>query len=143
MQETTTAPPTQIFTRTFPALPAQVSEARVFLRAALGDCPAADDLTLCMSEMAANSVLHSASRMPGGTFTVHAEIHEGSYLWIEVTDKGGHWNRRRHRDGRGHGLDIIRALASECGIDGDNRTRVTWARFDWAAPGDQPRPAQP
>ena len=28
-------------------------------------------------------------------------------------------------------LDIVRALASECGIDGDQGGRTIWARFDW------------
>jgi hypothetical protein len=30
-----------------------------------------------------------------------------------------------------HGLDIVCALASECGIDGDQHGRTIWARFDW------------
>ena len=30
-----------------------------------------------------------------------------------------------------HGLYIVRALASEYGIDGDQDSRTTWARFDW------------
>jgi hypothetical protein len=32
---------------------------------------------------------------------------------------------------RHHGLDIVRALADEWGIDGDHTTRTIWARFDW------------
>jgi len=43
---------------------------------------------LCLSELAANAVRHSASRHPGGTFTVSARIHPGSHVHIEVTDSG-------------------------------------------------------
>jgi hypothetical protein len=34
--------------------------------------------------------------------------------------------------GRSHGLDLIRAIASEWAIDGDSITRIVWARFDWS-----------
>jgi hypothetical protein len=32
--------------------------------------------------------------------------------------------------GRPHGLDIVRSLASDWGIDGDHTARTIWARFD-------------
>jgi anti-sigma regulatory factor (Ser/Thr protein kinase) len=115
-----------------PARPDQVRVARAFLAAVLAGCPAADDAILCISELAANSCVHSASGKAGGTFTVRAEIHEGSYVWIEVEDNGGLWNRHAHPDGRPHGLDIVRALAADWGIDGDPLTGWTvWARLDW------------
>ena len=38
------------------------------------DCPRADDVILCASELAANAALHSRSRLPGGTFTVRATV---------------------------------------------------------------------
>ncbi|HEX9537032.1 MAG TPA: ATP-binding protein [Streptosporangiaceae bacterium] len=120
--------------RAFPAQPAQVREARQFLRAAMEGCPAADDAVLCVSELAANSCLHSDSRKADGTFTVRAEIHEGDYVWIEVEDNGGHWNQHVHPDGRPHGLDIVRALAADSGIDGDPLTGwIVWARINWPA----------
>ena len=56
----------------------------------LAGCPAADDAILCLSELASNSVLHSNSRKPGGTFTVRVTSHEGNYVHIEVEDNGGH-----------------------------------------------------
>jgi len=118
--------------RVFPARPDQVREARKLIRAALEGCPAADDAILCISELAANSCLHSDSRKAGGTFTVRAEIHEGSYVWIEVEDSGGQWNQRAHPDGHPHGLDIVRAYAADSGIDGDPLTGwIVWARIDW------------
>jgi hypothetical protein len=131
MRETTTAPPLA-WSRAFPATPSQVREARRFLSGILDGCPVADDAVLCISEMAANSCLHSASGKAGGTFTVRAEIHEGSYVWIEVEDSGGPWNQHAHPDGRPHGLDIVRALATDSGRDGDPLTGwIAWARIDW------------
>jgi len=54
-----------------------VSAVRADLRALLPDCPMADDVILCASELAANAALHSHSRLPGGTFTVRATVHPG------------------------------------------------------------------
>ncbi len=34
---------------------------------------------------------------------------------------------------RHHGLEIVRTLASDWGIDGDHTTRTIWARFNWPA----------
>jgi hypothetical protein len=126
------ARPVEAWTREFPARPEQVGQARKFLAAALGGCPAAADAILCLSELASNSVLHSASSRPGGAFTVHAEIRHGDYVRIEIRDEGGTWDERPCADGRVHGLAIVRALAAESGTDGDAATGwIAWARFDW------------
>ena len=73
----------------FPARAEQVRHARRFLALALDDCPMAEEIVLCLSELASNSVLHSASREAGGCFTVRAEIHHGERVRIEVRDDGG------------------------------------------------------
>jgi Histidine kinase-like ATPase domain len=126
------APPLRAWTREFAARPEQVGQARKFLAAALGGCPVADDAVLCLSELAGNSVLHSASRRPGGTFTVRAEVRHGDCVRIEVRDEGGPWGERPCADGQAHGLAIVRALAAESGIDGDALTGwIAWARLDW------------
>jgi len=125
-------PPVSTWTREFAALPEQVGQARRFLADALGGCPAADDAVLCLSELAANSVLHSASRRSGGVFTVRAEIRRGDYVRIEVRDEGGAWNERWGADLHAHGLAIVRALSDESGVDGDALTGwVAWARLAW------------
>ena len=90
----------------------------------------ADDVILCASELAANAAQHSRSRLPGGTFTVRAIISPDHYARIEVQDNGGPWNQGMIDPTRHHGLDIVRAVADEWGIDGDNTTRTIWARFD-------------
>ncbi len=108
-----------------------ISAVRADLRALLDGCPRADDVILCASELAANAALHSRSRLPGGTFTVRAEICEGHYARIEVEDDGGAWTPGHRDPERGHGLGIIAALAEDWGIDGDHDGRTVWARFDW------------
>jgi serine/threonine-protein kinase RsbW len=109
----------------------QVRVVRADLRAVLRDCPRADDALLCASELAANAAQHSRSRLPGGTFTVRATVHPDLYARIEVEDNGGPWNQGMIDPARHHGLDIVRALVDEWGIDGDRTTRTIWARFDW------------
>ncbi|HEY4850966.1 MAG TPA: ATP-binding protein, partial [Streptosporangiaceae bacterium] len=128
----TVATPPRKHEQVLPARPDQVRVARAFLAAVLADCPAADDAIMCISELATNSCLHSDSREAGGTFTVRVEVHPGDYVWVEVEDSGGPWNEHAHRDGRPHGLDVVRALSAESGIDGDPITGwVSWARLDW------------
>ena len=66
----TAAAPVITWARTFPAVPAQVREARRFLAGLLDGGPAAGDALICLSELASNAVVHSRSSQPGGTFTV-------------------------------------------------------------------------
>ena len=95
-------------------------------------------------ELATNSVLHSDSRKPGGTFTVRAEVHEGDYVYVEVQDNGGPWREPTRTDGRPHGLDIVRELSNESGRDGDALAGwVVWARHDWPARDGRHRPVRP
>jgi hypothetical protein len=107
----------------------QVGRVRRDIARHLAGCPAADDAVLIASELAANSVMHSASA--GEFFTVRCETHPG-YIWIEVEDLGGPWQPTQP-DGRPHGLDIITALAgpdnwgADTTSDGD---RIVWARLD-------------
>ncbi len=91
----------------------------------------ADDLLVCASELATNAVLHSHSRLAGGAFTVRGKISPENYACIEVEDDGGPWSPAAYDPERGHGLDVIRALADDWGIDGDATGRTVWARFDW------------
>jgi hypothetical protein len=57
-------------------------------------------------------------RLPGGTFTVQAVISPGRHTRIDVQDNGGPWNQAMVDPARHHGLDIVRAVAGEWGIDG-------------------------
>jgi len=117
---------------TYPGSTEHVGSVRADLRAVLRDCPMADDVILCASELAANAALHSRSRLPGGTFTVRLAISPGQCTRIEVEDDGGPWTSALSDQAQHHGLDIVRTLANEWGIHGDDVTRTAWARFDWS-----------
>jgi hypothetical protein len=54
--------------------------------------------------------------------------------WLEVEDEGGPWTPAVADPERGHGLDIMRSLADDWGIEGDHDGRIVWARFDWPSP---------
>ena len=116
------------YQRTFHGRADQVGQVRRDIARHLAGCPAADDAVLIASELAANSVLHSASA--GEFFTVRCEPRPG-YLWIEVEDLGGPWQPAQPDD-RLHGLDIIGALAGPDNwgagttSDGD---RIVWVRL--------------
>jgi serine/threonine-protein kinase RsbW len=127
---TITAPPLAR-SRTFATTPAQAGEARRFLAGLLGGSPLADDAILCLSEMAANAILHSDSRKPGGHFTVRAEVH-GDRLRVEVHDQGGPWTRPMPGDVQhGHGLHIVSQLSRAWGISGNRDTGWTvWFEAD-------------
>ena len=116
--------------------PGRADQVRYVRRAAarhLTGCPAANDAILVLSELAANAIVHSASR--GQFFTVRAEVFP-TYVWVEAEDLGGPW-RCRPPDGRPHGLDIVEALAGPDGWGVESTTdggRVVWARLE-LAPG--------
>ena len=119
---------------TYPGAAEHICAVRADLRPLLRDCPMADKVVLCASELAANAALHSNSRLPGGTLTVRAEISSGHYVRIEVEDNGGPWTPAIPDSTGHHGLDIVRALATDWGTESDRTTRSTWARFDWPEP---------
>lgn len=113
------APAVRASAATYAGSAEHVRVVRADMRVLLHDCPIADDVILCASELAANASTHSHSRLPGGQFTVRAEIRPGDFVRIDVEDDGGLWTEAAHDPDRVHGLDIIRALASEWGIKGD------------------------
>jgi hypothetical protein len=130
--DTLSSDSTPRYEKKFSAHRDQVREARRFLVGILDGCPAADDVLLAASELATNSVLHSASSQPGGTFTIVAEVREGDHVRIEARDDGGHWLQRDHQDGRPHGRDIVARLATSHGVSGDPLTGWTaWAVLAW------------
>ena len=105
----TAAAPVITWARTFPAVPAQVREARRFLAGLLDGGPAAADALICLSELASNAVVHSRSSQPGGTFTVRVQL-AGQRLRVEVCDQGGPWDspgRASSGEPGGRGLLIV------------------------------------
>ncbi len=120
-------------TRTYPATRQHVRVVRAELSALLIDCPRADDIVLCASELATNAIIHSRSAQPGGTITLHAAIRPGDHVRIDIRDDGGPWTEPARDTDRPHGLDIVRVLASQWGIRETNTGRAVWAQLDWPA----------
>ena len=130
-----TAPGLSVSTRVFPAVAGQVREARRFLAGLLNGCQAGDDALACLSELATNSVRHSRSGRPGGTFCVRARVHSGR-VRVEVEDDGGAWEPADGGNGlSGRGLVIVSELASRWGRVGGDARRIVWFEIDWPRPG--------
>lgn len=119
-----------------PGHPREVGTARRWLAGLLGEHPAAGDALVVLSELAGNAVVHSGSRLPGGTFSVLAEADAGS-VRIEVKDRGGAWRAAPGGAGEpaagdpaagdgqgGRGLAIVAALSSDWGVTGDSSGRT-------------------
>ena len=119
------------YASTYPGRADQVHHVRRALARHLAGCPAADEAILIASELAANAIVHSASK--GQFFTARAERYP-DYVWVEAEDLGGPW-RRIQPGGRPHGLDVIEALTGPDGWGVEytiNGSRVIWARLDLA-----------
>jgi anti-sigma regulatory factor (Ser/Thr protein kinase) len=118
----------------FPAAAGQVREARRFLAGVLDGCPAADDVVVCVSELATNAVLHSRSGRDGGRFAVRALAGAGR-LRVEVSDEGGPWQPGVDGNGQhGRGLVIVATLAARWGRDGGTDGRTVWFEIDCPCP---------
>jgi two-component sensor histidine kinase len=101
------------------------------MMAVLGNCPAEDEIVLCLSELTSNAVQHSASADPGGTFSVLTKINPGAGVFLEIRDDGGPWTPDRD-DGHMHGLGIVRSLAASMSISGNAATGwIVNAWFGW------------
>ena len=115
-----------------PPLPKSVTEARRFVAGHTGDLPrpVRDALELCVSELAANCVLHAITH-----FTVTV-IRDGK-LCVEVADVGlGSVQPRAAHDNdlRGRGLRIVAALADSWGVRPAQPPpgKTVWIEFDLA-----------
>jgi serine/threonine-protein kinase RsbW len=119
--------PVAAATRAFAAQPLQVASARRFVAGVLTGLGVADDVVLCISELASNAVLHSSSRQPGGQFIIRVWTSAAGRIRAEVEDHGGPWTPDPDQDEeRGRGLLIVARLATRWGITGSPTGRVAW-----------------
>ncbi len=127
-----TATSPRAWSRSFGATADQVREARRFLAGVLDASPPPADALTCLSELATNSVLHSNSRRPGGSFAVRASLRSG-VLRVEVEDEGGPWESRDASDGHGgRGLAVVDGLSSNWSISGDGSgARTVWFEISY------------
>jgi len=114
-----TGPSGAAVTRSFPGIPESVSAARSWVAGFFPSAAAAADAALMTSELATNAILHSASGLPGGTFTVSVRAGDGS-VRVDVIDQGEAPGRTA-APGLGKGLVIVGQLADESGADGPDR----------------------
>lgn len=129
--------------RTFRGEPSQVPVARDFIRRYLNGCrcpaDAVQDILVCITELAANAVLHSRSGLPGGHFSVEIAVRAGQWVRVRVEDSGGPWAERGTGDGDaecGRGLHVVSALSAGMGITGDASGRMAWFFCRWGAGED-------
>jgi anti-sigma regulatory factor (Ser/Thr protein kinase) len=124
---------TRRWEHTYPARPSEVRNARHDVGEFFSGCPRLDDLVLLISEIAANSTVHSKSNS-GGKFTIRITAEE-DYIFTECEDAGGLW-RAREDDDRPHGLDIVYTLCGTegWGVEEMDTGRVVWARLETGMP---------
>jgi anti-sigma regulatory factor (Ser/Thr protein kinase) len=117
--------------RVFAAQPVQIGHARRFIAGVLSGVRAAEDIVLCVCELASNAVLHSCSREPGGQFTVRVSVSPCGRVRAEVADRGGRWVPDPAQDEEhGRGLLIVAALATRWGVTGSEAGRSAWLELD-------------
>ncbi|MDC0773882.1 ATP-binding protein [Streptomyces sp. HD] len=93
----------------------------------LADWHRADDLLLCVSELATNALLHGAP--PGRGFLLRVR-YDGDVLRVEVHDSGtGVPRTPDDPDEGGRGLLLVGALADKWGVGERNPGKVVWAEF--------------
>jgi anti-sigma regulatory factor (Ser/Thr protein kinase) len=114
-----------MYVSTYPGEPEQVSRVRAAVREHLDGCPVTDDAVLIVSELAANAALHSMSRH--GTFTVRVDLYE-TWVCLGVEDAGGPWIDKP-ADGIPHGLDLVKELSCDWGVD--ENPRIVWAHVEF------------
>lgn len=120
--------------RTFRGTPASVPEARRFAGELLADCPAREVLLMCVSELCANAIVHSASGN-GGVFIVEVSCPRDGVARVAVTDEGGpSVPAARTLDVMaegGRGLALVAACTSRWGHADAYPGRTVWAEASW------------
>lgn len=101
------------------ATASEVAEARRFVASFVDNPSLVSDALLCVSELAANAVIHSNSRFADGRFTVAAERYSDGRFRIKVLDDGGRWIKQPKAEHEHLGLMIVGQLASAWGIQSD------------------------
>jgi anti-sigma regulatory factor (Ser/Thr protein kinase) len=134
--------------RTFSGTPASVREARRFVGELLAGCPARETLMMCVSELCANAVRHTASGR-GGVFIVEVSRPRDGTARIAVTDDGAPSVPEPGAPGpmaeSGRGLAMVAACTARWGYAEAYPGRTVWAEACWpvAAPGSVPRQRHP
>ncbi|MEV0324508.1 ATP-binding protein [Streptomyces sp. NPDC050658] len=90
-----------------------------------------DDVTLCVSEVATNALLHGVP--PGRGFQLFLR-YDGDVLRVEVHDSGDGKPQVVEPEGEsGRGLLLVAVLADRWGVGERTPGKVVWC--EWAGPG--------
>jgi anti-sigma regulatory factor (Ser/Thr protein kinase) len=112
-----------------------VPAARAFTRVALTDwgmAERADDVLLCVSELATNALVHGVP--PGRGFLLRLLPYDGGGLRVEVHDSGDGVPAVPQPDAGepgegGRGLLLVAELADRWGVGGRSPGKVVWCEF--------------
>ncbi|THA62179.1 ATP-binding protein [Streptomyces sp. A0642] len=109
-----------------------VRAAREFVRDALADWgfgeARADDVVLCVSELATNALVHGVP--PGRGYRLMVWLRDAGQVRVEVHDSGDGNPGVREPDGEsGRGLVIVDALADQWGVGERSPGKVVWCEF--------------
>ncbi|MFC7386625.1 ATP-binding protein [Sphaerisporangium rhizosphaerae] len=113
--------------------PRSARTARDFVRERVGDGHTAlDTLTLLVSEVVTNSVVHSDSRHGGRVTLTLADCYD--FIHVDVVDAGGsgvpHVRVDESGEG-GRGLQIVQILAARWGVRQDATSRTVWFQVNY------------
>ena len=132
MSRRSSSPPSDHGNRPTPAPPASSGTSAAHSGSSSATAPSQMTPFCLLSELCANAVLHSDSGKTGGTFTVRAQHAVNRYVRGEVEDQGSDWHGDLSAAAtRPHGLYLLLALASACGVEQHGRAHVVWFRLDY------------
>ncbi|MEO3812854.1 ATP-binding protein [Sphaerisporangium sp. B11E5] len=109
-------------------VPESASMAREFVRLKLGeDHPALEDVTLLVSELVTNSVLHSNSKNGGRITLAIADCHD--LIHVDVVDAGGPTAPEIQQDALsegGRGLRLVQMISHKWAVHDAPAGRTVW-----------------
>lgn len=122
-----------IWQMTFPGMRDQPGRVRRELANVLRAHPDLDDILMVASELCTNAVVHTRSGHQGGTFSVEITATGEESLTVAVSDEGAATGPRllapAPTDTHFRGLQVVRSLSRDYGVDGDAEGRKVWALF--------------
>ncbi|OEU87182.1 ATPase [Streptomyces abyssalis] len=111
-----------------------VPAARTFVRKALSEWAVRErfeDVTLCVSELATNAVVHGVP--PGRGFRVLVWLDHDGLCRVEVHDSGPGWPQIPEVDDEleagGRGLRLVAELADKWGVERRDPGKIVWVEF--------------
>ncbi len=122
-----------IWRMTFPGMRDQPGHVRRELATVLRAHPDLDDILMVASELCTNAVVHTRSGLQDGTFSVEVVAAGGESLMLAVTDEGAPTGPRLLTSAPAgthfRGLQVVKGLSRDYGVDGDATGRRVWALF--------------